>query len=454
MPKSSTSTVNSVRPDSNSLLKTPPQTAPDTPLSKTRKRLPLPVLVGIGVVLLIGGIFGLRWWQYASTHETTDDAQLQGHLYEISSRVNGTVQQVTVADNESVGVGQTLVKLNPQSFQTTVDQAQAELATAEQQAKTAQTSIEQASANANAQTASARGGLAGANAGIADAQAALNSAEAGIPDAQAALDAANATVEQAQTEAARYQALFNRGAVSAEDRDSYQQKYQVALAQQTQAQQQVQQAQNQVNQAQSGVGKAQSQLQTSQGNLQQADAAGFQTDINSSQYAAAQSQVKQAQASLEAAKLQLSYTQIEAPKAGIVGNKSVEPGDWIQIGQPMMAVVGQDFWVVANFKETQVANIRPGDPVTISVDALGSETLVGKVQSISPASGSQFSLLPPDNATGNFTKVVQRIPIKISLDPASIQGDLSRLSPGMSATASVDVGHHNQAASQSEGQQS
>ncbi len=165
--------------------------------------------------------------------------------------------------------------------------------------------------------------------------------------------------------------------------------------------------------------------------------------VNSSQYAAAAAQVSQAQASLKAAQLQLSYTQIKAPAAGVIGAKSVESGSQVQVGQPLMSVVGQDFWVMANFKETQLADIRPGEPVTIEVDALGNQTLMGKVESISPASGSQFALLPPDNATGNFTKVVQRIPVKIVLDTHSPDGGFNDtaalLAPGMSATVSVDV---------------
>lgn len=406
---------------------------------KPRKRPPLPILIGVPILLIVGGFFGLRWWQYASTHESTDDAQLQGHVYEISSRINGTVQNVAVTDNQAVTAGTLLVQLDPQTFQTQVDQAQAALSAAKQAAQTAQIGIAQSTANANAQTTSAQGGLSGADAGITAAQSALTAAQLGVPTAQSQLNAADATLKDAQSEAARYQDLFTRGAVSAEQRDSYQQAYQVAQSQQEVAQQQVQQAQEQITQAQAGIDKAQAGLTTSQGTLQQANAAGLQTDVSSSQYAAAQDQIKQAEASLKTAELQLSYTDIKAPAAGTVGNKSVESGTQVSIGQPLMAVVGQDFWVMANFKETQVANIQPGDRVTVTIDALGSQTLTGKVDSLSPASGSQFSLLPPDNATGNFTKVVQRIPIKIVLDPNSLNGEISRLSPGMSATVAVDV---------------
>ena len=412
---------------------------PPTENKPPKKRPPLPLLIGLPIVLIVGGIFGLRWWHYTSTHESTDDAQIQGHVYEVSSRVNGTVQSVAVSDNQTVTAGELLVQLDPQTFQAQLDQAQAALSAAKQAAQTAQIGIQQSTANASAQTTSAQGTLSGANSGIDAAQSALTAAQLGVPTAQSQLNAASATLGNARSEAARYQDLFTRGAVSAEQRDSYQQAFQVAQAQQETAQQQVQQSQVQVQQAQIGIDKAQSALTSSQGTLEAANAAGFQTDISSSQYAAAQDQIAQAEASLKTAELQLSYTHVEAPAAGTVGNKSVEPGTQISVGQPLMAVVGQDFWVMANFKETQVANIQPGDPVTITIDALGSQTLTGKVDSLSPASGSQFSLLPPDNATGNFTKVVQRIPIKVVLDPDSLNGEISRLSPGMSATVAVDI---------------
>lgn len=408
-------------------------------VKRSRKRPPLLALIGVAGVLAVGGVFGLRWWQYASTHETTDDAQLAGHVYQISSRINGTVQQVPVTDNAEVTAGEVLVQLDSQDYQAKVDQAQAALVAAQQQAKAAQVGIAQAGANAGAQQTSAQGAIASAGAGIADARAGLDTAKSGVPVAQAELDKASATLAQAQTDYGRYQDLFSRGAVSAQDRDAALQTYEVAQAQQSEAQQGVQQAQAQVNQAQASIAKAQSELVTSQGTLQQAQASGLQTQVNSSQYAAAQAQIAQAQASLKEAQLQLSYTQIKAPAAGVVGNKSVEPGTQIQIGQPLMAVVSHDFWVMANFKETQLADIRVGEPVSVEVDALGGPALTGKVESLSPASGSQFSLLPPDNATGNFTKVVQRIPVKIAIDPADLGNSGAMLSPGMSATVSIDV---------------
>ncbi|MGB3789269.1 MAG: HlyD family secretion protein [Phormidesmis sp.] len=418
--------------------KTSAPEAPPNPSKKSR-RPPLAVLFGLGVALVVGGIFGWRWWQYASTHVSTDDAQLQGHVYQISARTTGTVQQVAVVDNESVKAGQLLVQLDTQDFQAKVDQAQAALTAAQQQAKAAQVGIVQADANTGAQTTSAQGAISNASAGIAAAQAGLTTARAGVPVAQSELDKAGATLQKAQTDYDRYQTLFSQGAVSAQDRDAARQAYEVAQAQQAEDQQQVQQSQAAVRQAQADIAKAQAGLVSSQGTLQQARAGGLQSSVNSSQYAAAQAQVTEAQASLKAAQLQLSYTQIKAPEAGVIGAKSVEPGVQVEPGQPLMAVVGQDFWIVANFKETQLADMHPGEAVSVKLDALGDQVLTGHVESLSPASGSQFALLPPDNATGNFTKVVQRIPIKIVLDPDSLNGNAALLAPGMSATVSVDI---------------
>ncbi|MBD0337264.1 MAG: HlyD family secretion protein [Cyanobacteria bacterium Co-bin13] len=403
------------------------------------KRLPLPLLGLATVGLVIGGVWGLRWWSYASTHETTDNAQVQGHVYQVSSRIPGTVQQIAVDDNQRVTPGELLVQLDPHDYEVAVQQAQAALAAAQKQAQAAQSSIVQAGATTQAQTTSAQGAISGAAAAIANAQASLESARSGVPVAQAELAKAQATLQKTDADYQRYQALYEQGAISAQERDAAKQAYQVAHAQHLEAQEGVGQAQAHVAQAQEGVAQAQAQLQSSRGSLQQAQATGVQTAVNQSQFEAAVAQIDQAKASLEQAQLQLSYTAIQAPAAGIVGHKTVEAGQQIQAGQPLMAVVGDDFWIEANFKETQVAHMRPGEPVEIEVDALPDHPFTGSVVSLSPAAGAQFALLPPDNATGNFTKVVQRIPVKIALDPASVAGFEGWLAPGLSATVSVDT---------------
>jgi len=430
-----------VAPESDSASDAPAEKPPAaTSVATKRRRPPLALILLAGVGLTLGGVWGARWWAYASTHEETDNAQLQGHVYPISSRIPGNVEAIAVDDNQHVTAGELLVQLDPHDYEVQVQQAQAALSAAQKQAQAAQTAIAQAATNAQAQTTSAQGNIAGATAAIADAQAALTAAQAGVPVAQAELTKAQATLQKAATDYQRYQTLYEQGAISAQERDAARQADEVAQAQQQEAQEQVRQAQAKVTQAQEGVAQAQAQLQSSRGSLQQAQASGTQTEVNRSQFEAAQAQIAEAEANLEQAQLQLSYTAIQAPVAGVIGNKTVEVGQQVQPGQPLMAVVGEDLWLAANFKETQIADMHPGETVEVQVDALPKHTFIGHVESLSPASGAQFALLPPDNATGNFTKVVQRIPVKISLDPDSVAGFENWLAPGMSATVSVETG--------------
>lgn len=410
--------------------------SPFSKLPKRRRRL---VLAGLGLGAVVAGLGGLRWWQYTSAHQSTDDAYVASNVHPVSSRVNGTVAQVLVNDNQQVQAGQVLVKLDPRDYQNQVQQAQAALAAAKQQAETARTQIAFAAQNAQGTTTQAQGDISNAEAAIANAQAQVNEAQAGVPAAQAQVAQANANLQKAQADFTRFSTLYQQGAVSREQLDTARNAYQVAQAQQNAAQQQVNQAQAKLAQAQQQVAKAQAQLTTSQGGLQQAQATGVQTQVNRNKYQEALAAVTQAQAKLKDAQLQLSYTVISAPTAGVVGNKHAEVGQRVQPGTPLMAIVDNQNWVVANFKETQLGKMHPGQPVEIKLDAFPNHPFAGHVDSFSPASGAQFALLPPDNATGNFTKVVQRIPVKVVFEPQSIQGYESRITPGMSADVSVDV---------------
>lgn len=411
------------------------------PSTKSAQKRPVRLLLGtlLGVGAIVGGGFGYRWWQYASTHEQTDNAAVAGHLYQISSRVAGTVSAVPVDDNEQVQPGELLVQIDPRDYQVKVQQAKAALEIAQRQAKAAQTSITQVGTTAQAQTTEAQGKVANAIAAISTAEAAVTEAQAGVPAAEAQLAQTEATLQQAQADYNRYQSLAQEGAIPRQQLDAAKAAFNVAQAQRNAAQQGVRQARAKVAQAQQGVTQAQAQLQASRGGLQQAQATGVQTNVNRSQYEAAVGAISQAQAQLAEAQLQLSYTNIAAPAAGHIGRKTVEVGQRVQAGQPLMAVVGNQMWVVANFKETQVRKMHPGETVDIELDAFPGHTFKGQVNSLSPASGSQFALLPPDNATGNFTKIVQRIPVKITFDPNSIRGYESQITPGMSATVSVEV---------------
>ncbi len=437
-----------------------------SPKAKGKKPLKL-ILFGLSVGAIAAGGFGYRYWQFASTHQETDNATVAGHIHQVSTKIPGTVSEVLVDDNQLVKQGQLLIKLDERDYQNKVQQSQAALQAAQRQAQAAEANIALASQTTTAKTTQAQGDVSGSIAAISTAQAAVEVAKAGIPAAQAEVRQESAGIPVAQAQVAqadanlqrakadynRYSALFQQGAIARQQLDTARASYDVAVAQKSAAEQGVQQAQaklasarvgvaraqSQLAQAQEGITTAQAKLAASKGGLQEATARGQQTSVNRGQYEAAKASITQAEASLRDAQLQLSYTNITAPAAGRTGKKNVEVGNRVQAGTPLMAVVNNDYWVVANFKETQLENVKPGQMVEIKLDALSHHPFKGRVDSISPASGAQFSLLPPDNATGNFTKIVQRIPVKVTFDPASIQGYDSRITPGMSAEVSVEV---------------
>ena len=377
---------------------------------------------GSGLILLIfflaaiaGSVFGYRWWQFNATHEQTNDATVAGNVYPVASRISGTVQTVEVTDNQQVIAGQPLVKLDSSDERAKIEQAQAALATAERQAAAAQENIALSEQSNIAQDTQTKGNIGDAQAGIQAAQAQLQQVEAEL--------------NKLKLDYQRYQTLYQEGAVTQQQFDDAKAAYDEALAQRQAAEQTIAQARAKLTQAQSGE--------------QQLAANQIQTEVNRSNYAAAQAQVAQAEASLKQAQLQLSYTTLNAPIAGRVGNKNVEVGQQVQPGSPLMAIVPQEEWITANFKETQLGKMQPGQKVQIKLDAFPGKTFTGTVNSLSPASGADFALLPPDNATGNFTKVVQRIPVKITFDPQSIKGYENRITQGMSATVTVDVSQKN-----------
>lgn len=422
------------KPVNNGLVKEKVETK--KPRSRKPKGLIL-ALVGIGAIA--AGVSGYRWWEYASTHETTDNAYVSGHIHPVSSRIAGTVTKVAVDDNQKINAGQLLVALDPNDNQVKVAQAQAALEAAKRQANAAQANITLAAQTSAAKSTQAGGDISSATAAIATAQATVSEAQAGLSSAKAQVAQAEATLQKTQKNYQRYQTLYQQGAIPQQQLDDAQAAYQVAQSEKAAAEQGVQQAIAKITQAQQGVQQATAQLAATKGELQQASASQQQTEVNRSQYAAAQAAIAQAQASLQDTQLQAGYTNITASASGVIGNKSVEVGQRVQPGTPLMAIVSQDYWVTANFKETQLEKIKPGETVEVKLDALGDITFKGRVDSISPASGAKFSLLPPDNATGNFTKIVQRIPVKITLDPQSVKGYQSRISPGMSAEVSVEL---------------
>ena len=400
------------------------------------KRKALLIWGGSSVLVLLL-VFGVRYLIWSAHHETTDDAYLAGHLHPISARISDTVQRVSITDNQHVVEGQTLVILDPNDYKVRLDEAQAALDAAGKQVQTAAAAINTTSQSATAQTTQAQGAIAEANASIQASKAAVIAAEAGVPRAEAQLQQANATSEREEVDRGRYQDLYSKEQVSKQTLDHQRASYEVAVAGKAAAQEQVRQAQAQLIAAQQGVARAEAQLTSSKGGLQSAQATKLETRVRDGQFATAQATMAQAEASLEDARLQLSYTIIKAPVSGRVGRKSVEAGQRVQIGQPLMAVVEDHPWVVANFKETQLAKMRAGQRVEIEIDAFPKHKFNGRVDSLAPGSGNEFALLPPDNATGNFTKIVQRIPVKIVLDDDSVRGYENLLSPGMSSIVTV-----------------
>jgi membrane fusion protein (multidrug efflux system) len=403
-------------------------------------RLRTLVLAALGAITFIGAVVvGVQYWLWSRAHEETDDAYVAGHVHAISSRIAGTVQDVLVDDNQHVERGQVLIRLDPRDYQVRLAHAQAALDIARRQAASAGTAVEFSSQSAAAQTTEAEGGVHSAEAAIATAEAAVAEASAGTSKARAAFTEAEARRHQAELDYQRYGDLVAKDEISRQRFDHARAAYDIAIAGKTAAGEMVRQAEARLTQARETVGRARAELVQSKGRALSARAAGTETTVRRRQHEAAIAAIAQAESALDDARLQLSYTEIRSPVAGRVGRKSVEAGQRLQPGQPLLAIVQDDLWAVANYKETQLTRMKPGQEVEITVDSFPDHTFRGRIDSLSPGTGAQFSLLPPDNATGNFTKVVQRVPVKIRFDRNSMRGFESLLVPGMSVVAVAAV---------------
>ncbi|HXY38502.1 MAG TPA: HlyD family secretion protein [Vicinamibacteria bacterium] len=364
------------------------------------------VLVAVAVVLLVGV---LVWWHYHG-RETTDDAQVDGHISPIAARVGGTVTAVLVDDNQRVEKGALLVRIDPRDYQVALARAEADLAENEASSRAAQTTVPLTSTTAAAQETGAGSDVAGAEARLAAAQAQLREAQA--------------REHLTATDVERFKPLLAKQEIS-------QQQFDAAVTGADAARAAREAAAAAVEAAQKAVGAARARLQ-------QASTTREQVAISNARAASAAAKAEMARAAVEQAKLNLAYTEVRAPLTGVVSRRTVEVGQVVQPGQPLLALVGlEDVWVTANFKESQLDWIRPGQPAEVSVDAFGGRSFRGHVDSISAATGARFSLLPPENATGNYVKVVQRVPVKIVLEPGQDPGHSLR--PGMSAEPTVFV---------------
>jgi len=349
---------------------------PDKP--STRKKIILPI---VGVLALILLFWAFQKWSYGRTHQSTDNAQVDGHIVPVLAKVGGYVNTVTVSENDSVKAGQLLVQLDDDDYRVRLQQAQADLAAAE-----------------------ATGGGGGFS-GQAQSQVQSAAGQRAALDAQ--IGAARANANKADLDLARARELADKQIISKQQLDAAQATSAVAHANLLAAERQAAAAGGTVNTAEAGVRVANARTMAARANAANAQ-------------------------------LQLDYTRITAPASGEVSRKQVEVGQLVAPGQPLMSIVADTgVWVTANFKETQLAKIRPGQPVEFEIDAYGGCVGEGKVASVSGATGAKFALLPPDNATGNFTKVVQRVPVRIAVTKPCAGNHPLR--PGLSAVVHVDT---------------
>jgi membrane fusion protein, multidrug efflux system len=356
-----------------------------------RKRGPLFWVIVIALILG-GGIWVARFVEHELTYEETDDAFVTGHVHQISSRIAGTVHEVLVTDNEVVKAHQKLATMEALEYQISLQKAQATLLRA-------------------------RADEAQAKAAISEAQADAEQAKAQVAQAEAQVQETDAQLAVANVNLNRNTRLFQNDARAVAKAD--------------------------VDTTRSTADATSASLLAAKANVDAARAKALSKEAAaesaSAQWSAAKASVAAQEAAVQDAERELSYAIIYAPTDGRIGNKNVEMGNRVQVGQALFALVEPEVWVVANFKETQLTKMRVGQPVEMTVDALGGRVFKGKVDSLSPASGAEFALLPADNATGNFTKVVQRVPVKIVFDPESIRDLADRLRPGFSAVVSVRV---------------
>jgi membrane fusion protein (multidrug efflux system) len=393
---------------------------------------------GILAAVLVLTAAGYLIWQYESERESTDDARIDGHIDPISARVGGHVVAVNFDDNQYVKAGTVLAQIDPRDYQIALDRAEADLANARAAAQAAQMNVPIRTTAAGSETATAQ-------AGLDQARAALTASETDVDAAQAKANAARANLSQAEANYAkvaqdvqRYRPLVTKDEIS-------QQQYQAAVTTADAAQSSVLAARAAVSEADQGVAVARSQVAESragvahaEANLRAASSAPQQIAVSKAEAGAANARVQQAESAVEQARLNLQYTTVAAPVDGIADKKAVEIGQNVQPGQPLLAVVPlNDIWVTALFKETQMRYMRPGQRAIISVDTYGGRKYEGYVESIAAATGEVFSLLPPENASGNYVKVVQRIPVRLRFKGGQDSQHLLR--PGMSVAPTVIV---------------
>jgi len=392
------------------------------------------LLIPLALVLMAGGYAA---WNYFSKWESTDDAQVDGHIHPVNARVGGTVISVNVKENQTVEAGAVLAQIDARDYEVAVARAEAELAAARASVVAARAGVPVARSTAGTQITSSEAIAERAKRGVELTSKEAAAAQARLPAAQARVREAQANATRTARDLDRMKQLIAKDEISQQQYDAAVSAAEAAHATVDSAQAAVLQTQHEIEVAQARAAQSQAELQQAQAEAQGAKTAPQQVVITQAQAESADARVKLAQAALDQARLNLEYTTIKAPVAGTVSKKTVEIGQVLQSGQPLMAIVpGEDIWVTANFKETQLADMHPGQSATVSVDAFGNRVFRAHVDSIASATGAKFSLLPPENATGNYVKVVQRIPVRLVFDEDAV---VEQLRPGMSTVVKVRV---------------
>ncbi len=425
----------------------------------------VPVIVAAAIVLLVAAIIGGRYLLYARAHESTDDAFIDGHVVQISPKASGYVTRVYVDDNQLVKEGDLIVEIDVRDYVARLQQVQGALAAAEARHNEATNSvsltraqtaaaIQQAEATVNrarSNVQSSRQNASSVMRRASQAEAEIKTAQANVAQAQSQVAAAQAESIRANADVERYQALYAKDEVSKQQLDLAVATARTANAEVDAAQQKVTSLKAQVEQsrlahaasvessreAQTQIGSAEATVNEQLGRLAESRTAPQQIAVSQAQAQTAGATVQQLKAEVTQAELNLSYTKIYATETGRITRKTVEEGALVQIGQPLLAIVPENVWVTANFKESQIGLMAPGQPVEISVDAYPGKVFKGHVDSLQAGTGARFSLLPPENATGNYVKVVQRVPVKIVFDDPPDPNHL--LAPGMSVVPEVKV---------------
>jgi len=391
------------------------------------------LLLAAGIVILIAGNWNT--WATERDSQRTDDAYVRADLTPLSTKVAGLVETVAVSDYQPVKAGDLLVQLRDDDFRAQVQQAEAAVASGEDSLINNQRQKELQ----DARIAQASDGIHASEADIAAANAGIEAARSAISNAKSGIEGTRAEVERATLEQRRQEALIATESATRQKVEQVVAEAQRLRAQLASRQDDLNAATAQLASRQADLARARAHLGSAKSEL---EAQKRQRAVLDAQELLLRADLNSKKAALTLARINLGYTRITAPEKGIVGERKVRPGQLVSPGTQVISLVQSDAWVEANYRETQVRHLHAGDPAEIRVDALPGVIFRGKVDQLSPASGSQFALLPPDNATGNFTKIVQRIPVKIVLDPG--QPDSAKLRPGLSVIAIVrtDVGRH------------